>query len=67
MELSDLTIRPGPLNTVEAELRADVVVGDRGYTLSITGWGETEAVARGQVDAALAALGLDVEKIRAAI
>lgn len=67
MELSDITFRTGPGNSVDAELRADVCLGDRGYSVTIGGWGGTESEAREQIEGALRALNLDTDKLREAI
>lgn len=67
MELSEIEIKAGIANDVEATLRADVSGGDRGYWIIVGGWGGTEAVARAQIDTALRALDLDTDKIRNAI
>jgi len=65
LELSDIEVKPG-LGGVQAELRADAPWGDRGNWIVIGGWGGTEAEARAQIDEAMTALGLDVDKIAAA-
>lgn len=67
MEISDIAIRPGIGESIEAELRGDAPSGDRGYYVSIVGWGGTEDEARGQIEAALRALGLSVQKLRDAV
>ena len=67
MELSAVEVKPGIGSSVQAELRADAPWGDRGHWIIVGGWGGTEAEARAQIDAALQALGLDVEKIARAI
>jgi hypothetical protein len=63
MELSEITIMAGNGGSVVAELRADATWGDRGYWITVSGWGGTEDEARAQIDAALTALDLDIEKI----
>jgi len=67
MELSKIEVKPGVGDSIVAELRADVALGDRGYWLVIGGWAGTEPEARAQIEAALQALNLDADKIANAI
>lgn len=67
MELSEIRVTAGRGGAVLAELRADSPWGDRGYWITIGGWGGTEAEAREQIDAALNALNLNVEQITKAL
>lgn len=67
MELSEINVKPGIGESVEATLRADVALGDRGYWLIIGGWAGTGAEARAQIEVALQALNLDADKIGKAI
>lgn len=67
MELSSIEIKYDPDKGFQAELRADAPWGDRGNYITIGGWGETEAMARDQIEVALKALGLTVEGIGKAL
>jgi len=67
VELAEIEVKPGIGSSIEAELRADVAFGDKGYWLTIGGWGGTEAEARAQIEAAMQALRLSAEKIGKAV
>ena len=63
MELSDIKFSAGYGPSIQAELRGDAPNGDRGFWIVIGGWGGTAGEAQEQIEAALMALGLDVEKL----
>lgn len=60
MEWSKAEIRQTERGVFEAELRGDhLISGDKGYWVTITGWGATEESARESLKAALVDLGTE--------